>query len=69
MTHHNSALAPAAGQDDGSPSWMKAVTMLQDASPIVVPQGASAMTVLVEWEPGAPVRRRLPRLPAPVEHR
>ncbi|WP_194909323.1 cupin domain-containing protein [Catenulispora rubra] len=54
MTHHNSAHAHGAGPDDGSPSWTKAAKLLQDASPIVVPPGASAMTILVEWEPGDP---------------
>jgi hypothetical protein len=28
--------------------------MLQDAAPISVPEGASAMTLHVEWEPGDP---------------
>ncbi|MDX3853164.1 cupin domain-containing protein [Streptomyces sp. AK02-01A] len=28
--------------------------MLQDAKPLSIPEGASAMTILVEWEPGDP---------------
>lgn len=42
------------GESAGQPGWTTAATMLQDASPIAVPEGASAMTVHVEWEPGDP---------------
>ncbi|MFE7427776.1 hypothetical protein [Streptomyces sp. NPDC057545] len=52
MTHEDSAHAHGADQYDGSESWMTAVKVLQDASPITIPEGASAMTVHVEWEPG-----------------
>ncbi|GCD99187.1 cupin [Embleya hyalina] len=38
----------------GSKGWMTAAKMLQDASPITVPEGASAMTIQVDWEPGDP---------------
>ncbi|WP_078912493.1 cupin domain-containing protein [Streptomyces sp. NRRL S-646] len=37
-----------------SEGWKTAVTVLQDASPLSVPEGASGMTILVEWEPGDP---------------
>jgi quercetin dioxygenase-like cupin family protein len=37
-----------------SEGWKTAATMLQDASPILVPAGASAMIVHVQWEPGDP---------------
>ena len=42
------------GESTQQPSWMTAATMLQDASPVTVPDGASAMTVHVEWAPGDP---------------
>ncbi|WP_405866131.1 MULTISPECIES: cupin domain-containing protein [unclassified Streptomyces] len=32
---------------------MAAATMLQDAKPPHIPEGASGMTVLIEWPPGA----------------
>ncbi|MFG2881763.1 cupin domain-containing protein [Streptomyces sp. NPDC048297] len=37
-----------------SESWKNAVKVLQDAAPVTVPEGASAMTIKVEWEPGEP---------------
>ncbi|MFD1275299.1 cupin domain-containing protein [Streptomyces kaempferi] len=42
------------GNGEDGPSWTRAAKMLQDASPITVPEGASAMTIHVEWEPGDP---------------
>ncbi|MFB6894663.1 cupin domain-containing protein [Kitasatospora sp. NPDC056327] len=54
MTDGNAAHVHGAGHHDGAPSWTTAARMLQDASPITVPEGASAMTVLIEWEPGDP---------------
>ncbi|MCI4146645.1 cupin domain-containing protein [Streptomyces albogriseolus] len=41
-------------EPDGTPSWALAAKMLQDASPIVVPEGASAMTIQIDWGPGDP---------------
>ncbi|WP_217561709.1 cupin domain-containing protein [Streptomyces sp. GbtcB6] len=41
------------GGADG-PSWTRAVKVLQEAAPITVPEGASAMTIHVGWEPGDP---------------
>ncbi|MBK3567243.1 cupin domain-containing protein [Streptomyces sp. MBT62] len=32
--------------------WKTAAKMLQDTAPLTVPEGASAMTIFVEWEPG-----------------
>lgn len=40
--------------DAGSGGWRTAARVLQDAAPITVPDGASAMTIHVEWEPGDP---------------
>ncbi len=34
--------------------WKTAVTMLQDAKPPFIPEGASGMTIAVEWPPGDP---------------
>nr|QIY65939.1 cupin domain-containing protein [Streptomyces sp. RPA4-2] len=42
------------GNGEDGPSWTRAAKMLQDASPITVPEGASAMTIHAEWEPGDP---------------
>ncbi|KIF66930.1 cupin [Streptomyces sp. AcH 505] len=53
MSDSHSAHAHA---DDhtASEGWMTAAKVLQDAAPLSVPEGASAMTILVEWEPGDP---------------
>ncbi|WP_079023141.1 cupin domain-containing protein [Streptomyces odonnellii] len=37
-----------------SEKWKTAVTTLQDAAPLAIPEGASAMTIHIEWEPGDP---------------
>lgn len=50
----NQDSAHGAGPQTRSEGWKTAVTMLQDAAPISVPEGASAMTLYVEWEPGDP---------------
>lgn len=42
------------GDQEGNAGWMTAAKVLQDAAPFAVPEGASAMTILVEWEPGDP---------------
>ncbi|MFF3984781.1 cupin domain-containing protein [Streptomyces sp. NPDC001601] len=42
------------GDDPDGPSWTRAVQVLQDAAPLTIPEGASAMTIRVEWEPGDP---------------
>ncbi|MER6464498.1 cupin domain-containing protein [Streptomyces sp. NPDC001228] len=52
MSDRNAAHGP-----DGQPrtdSWKTALTVLQEAAPITVPEGASAMTIQIEWEPGDP---------------
>ncbi len=55
MTENHAEHVHGASEHDGPvASWMTAATMLQDASPITVPDGASAMTIHVEWEPGDP---------------
>jgi quercetin dioxygenase-like cupin family protein len=44
-------------ETDGKPrseTWKTAATMLQDTEPLNVPEGASGMTIYVEWEPGDP---------------
>jgi quercetin dioxygenase-like cupin family protein len=43
-----------AGEQPPADSWMSAATMLQDAKPPFIPEGASGMTVLIEWPPGHP---------------
>ncbi|MBT2233546.1 cupin domain-containing protein [Nonomuraea sp. NEAU-A123] len=42
------------------PTWQTALTMLQEVEPPFIPQGAHAMTVMVEYpagDPGAPPHR------------
>ncbi|WP_460070488.1 cupin domain-containing protein [Streptomyces sp. YKOK-I1] len=46
--------AQGTGERTGSEGWKTAATMLQDTAPLTVPEGASAMTIFVEWEPGDP---------------
>ncbi|MFG2555839.1 cupin domain-containing protein [Streptomyces sp. NPDC048581] len=42
------------GHDERRSIGMDAVTMLQDVVPPQIPEGASSMTILVEWPPGDP---------------
>ena len=44
----------ATGEQPRSEGWKTAAKMLQDAAPITIPEGASAMTIHLEWEPGDP---------------
>ncbi|MEU0037733.1 MULTISPECIES: cupin domain-containing protein [unclassified Streptomyces] len=37
-----------------SEAWKTAVTVLQDVEPPHIPEGASGMTILVQWPPGDP---------------
>ncbi|MEU9887693.1 hypothetical protein [Sphaerisporangium sp. NPDC051011] len=37
-----------------STAWQTALTMLQEAEPAFIPEGAHAMTVVVEYPPGDP---------------
>lgn len=43
---------PANGRPDTG--WEDALTVLQDVAPPVIPPGAHAMTVLVDYPPGSP---------------
>ncbi|MFE3167507.1 cupin domain-containing protein [Streptomyces sp. NPDC059224] len=52
MSDRNTAQGP--GGQPRAEGWRTAVTVLQEAAPITVPEGASAMTIQVEWEPGDP---------------
>ncbi|MFG3586015.1 cupin domain-containing protein [Streptomyces sp. NPDC047990] len=38
----------------GYGAWRTAVTVLQEAEPPHIPEGASGMTILVQWPPGDP---------------
>ncbi|GAA3672912.1 cupin domain-containing protein [Nonomuraea antimicrobica] len=51
MSEHNPA---ATGPATRSTAWQTALTVLQEARPPFVPQGAHAMTVLIEYPPGDP---------------
>lgn len=47
----------SVGEIDDRPrseAWKTAATMLQDTDPLKVPEGASGMTLVVEWPPGDP---------------
>ncbi|MFB4319269.1 cupin domain-containing protein [Actinomadura sp. 21ATH] len=44
----------AAGSRPRSNAWQSALTVLQEARPPFVPEGAHAMTVIIEYPPGDP---------------
>ncbi|MET9351823.1 cupin domain-containing protein [Streptomyces sp. NPDC006617] len=54
MSENHAVHAHGTGEQGEAPGWTTAAKMLQDASPITVPEGASAMTIQVDWEPGDP---------------
>lgn len=41
-------------QEPRSAAWQTALTILQDAKPPFIPEGAEVMTVVIEFPPGAP---------------
>jgi quercetin dioxygenase-like cupin family protein len=41
-------------QEPRSAAWQTALTMLQDAKPPFIPEGAEVMTVVIEFPPGDP---------------
>lgn len=43
-----------AGDQAAAGSWTTAAQLLQDAAPLTIPEGASAMTIQIDWEPGDP---------------
>lgn len=51
---NNEPTAGGAGSRPRSEAWKTALTVLQSAKPSLVPEGAEAMTVLVEFPPGDP---------------
>ncbi|MEV6128372.1 cupin domain-containing protein [Streptomyces violaceusniger] len=51
---NNEPVAGTAQSTQRSEAWKTAFTMLQSAKPPFVPEGAEAMTVLVEYPPGDP---------------
>ncbi|MFI8183787.1 cupin domain-containing protein [Actinacidiphila glaucinigra] len=44
----------SGSEEPRSEVWKTAVTMLQEAEPPFLPEGASGMTIAVEWPPGDP---------------
>ncbi|MBN6058454.1 cupin domain-containing protein [Nonomuraea sp. RK-328] len=42
------------GAERKSTAWQTALTVLQEAEPPFIPEGAHAMTVVIEYPPGAP---------------
>ena len=51
---NNEQAAGSAESQPRSEAWKTALTVLQSAKPPFVPEGAEAMTVLVEFPPGDP---------------
>ncbi|MFE7543335.1 cupin domain-containing protein [Streptomyces platensis] len=51
---NNEQAAGSAGSQPRSEAWKTALTVLQSAKPPFIPEGAEAMTVLVEFPPGDP---------------
>jgi quercetin dioxygenase-like cupin family protein len=43
-----------AGQKPRSNAWQSAITVVQEAQPPLIPAGAHAMTIVVEFPPGDP---------------
>ncbi len=43
-----------AASQPRSTAWQNAVTVLQEASPPSIPEGAHAMTIVIEYPPGDP---------------
>ena len=41
-------------QEPRSTAWQTALTLLQDAKPPFIPEGAEVMTVVIEFPPGDP---------------
>ncbi|WP_431775936.1 cupin domain-containing protein [Streptomyces cucumeris] len=54
MAHDEATAHSPAGQGRRSEAWKTAVTVIQEAEPPVVPDGAHAMTLVVEFPPGDP---------------
>ncbi|MER6158189.1 cupin domain-containing protein [Streptomyces sp. NPDC001868] len=48
----NDSTATTTDDQPRSGTWQTAATVLQDAEPPHIPEGASGMTLLVEWPPG-----------------
>ncbi|MFI0421200.1 cupin domain-containing protein [Spongiactinospora sp. 9N601] len=46
--------AAPAGTKPRSTAWQTALTMVQEAEPPFIPEGAHAMTVVIEYPPGDP---------------
>ena len=46
--------AEATGQPPRSTAWQSAVTVVQEARPPFIPEGAEVMTVIIEFHPGRP---------------
>ncbi|WP_329189781.1 cupin domain-containing protein [Actinacidiphila glaucinigra] len=50
----NGTQGSGGSEEPRSEVWKTAVTMLQEAKPPFLPEGASGMTIAVEWPPGDP---------------
>ena len=46
--------AEATGQPPRSTAWQTALTVVQEARPPFIPEGAEVMTVIIEFPPGDP---------------
>ncbi|MBL1099296.1 cupin domain-containing protein [Streptomyces coffeae] len=54
MANDEPTAHPSANQGHRSEAWRTALTVIQEAKTLVVPEGAHAMTVVVEFPPGDP---------------
>ena len=53
MSHHEAAATqPGTAHPQGA--WQTALTVLQEAHTLSIPEGAGAMTVLIQFPPGDP---------------
>ncbi len=52
MSDREAASGPA--RQGRSEAWKTALTTLQDVTPPFIPDGATGMTVVIEWPPGNP---------------
>ncbi|UUN30573.1 cupin domain-containing protein [Streptomyces sp. FIT100] len=54
MANSEPVAPPPEGQGPRSEAWKTAVTVIQEAKPPHVPEGAEVMTLVVEFPPGDP---------------
>lgn len=58
MVNNEPVVNPPENQEQRSEAWKTAVTVIQEAKPPHVPEGAEVMTVMVEFPPETPAHLR-----------